>query len=46
MEKCKNCGNEAHCPEPLFKDGKKVCSKCDCSACEKLSKIKYEKPIQ
>ena len=42
MEKCKNCNNDAHCPEPFYdKDGKKICNKCDCSACERLSKIKF-----
>ena len=33
MEKCKNCGFDAHCPEPLYdKTGDKICKKCDCSA--------------
>ena len=41
MEKCKNCGNDAHCPEklveitPFSPQGKVLCNKCDCSACEK-----------
>ena len=47
LEKCKNCKMDAHCPEPLYdKTGEKICKKCDCSACERLSKIKYEEPIQ
>ena len=35
-EKCQNCGHDAHCPEPLYKHGRKIkiCKKCKCSACE------------
>ena len=47
LEKCKNCKMDAHCPEPLYdKTGEKICKKCYWSACERLSKIKYEEPIQ
>ena len=41
MEKCRNCGKDAHCPEKYVEytsfspDGKIVCNKCDCSVCEK-----------
>ena len=41
MEKCRNCGKDAHCPEQYVEytsfspDGKVICNRCDCSVCEK-----------
>ena len=41
MEKCRNCGRDAHCPEKFVEitafspEGKIICNKCDCSVCEK-----------
>ena len=40
MEKCQNCGMDAHCPEklveltPFSPQGKTICNRCKCSACD------------